>query len=258
MDLKVGQKVRILSSEWYAANKNKRGEVTNCGSIGFIAEMAYFCGRLVTIERINLEEGYFHIEEDNNTYMWTTGMIEKEQAPVKQKDRTPARQKTQEEVKKYFSSRKVCNATTLADIEHLLLGDGLDLPDNVVVCKGGINYDQFSYWYKSSKYPTEVSDCAEILNLEIKPWTGTPNHQISYKDDVMFALKNLIICRDAYWKIGDIYGEDTEHIHYIHHIPSYLRDLLPFQTESMAKEFARNFEHLLTKCRELLTFKAVD
>lgn len=250
MDLKVGQKVRVLSSEWYAANKNKSGEVTNCGDIGFIAEMAYYCGKLVTIAELYLEEGYFCIEEDNHTYMWSEGMIEKEQKLVKQK--------TQEEIEKYFSSRKVCNATTLADIEHMLLGDGLDLPDNVVVCKGGVNYDQFSYWYRLSKYPDSVSDCAEILNLEIKPWTGTPNHQISYKDDIMFALKNLIICRDAYWKIGDIYGEESEHMHYIHHIPSYLRDLLPFQTESMAKEFAHNFDYLLTKCRELLTFKVVD
>lgn len=42
--LKVGDKVRVKSREWYEANKNKSGVVFT-SVIGFTSSMAQFCGR---------------------------------------------------------------------------------------------------------------------------------------------------------------------------------------------------------------------
>lgn len=55
-ELRIGDKVRIKSREWYEANKNKHGTV-NC-KYGFVDDMAVFCGRSFKIKNIMLKGGY--------------------------------------------------------------------------------------------------------------------------------------------------------------------------------------------------------
>ena len=91
------------------------------------------------------------------------------------------------------------------------------------------------------------SDCCKILKHyevdEIRGW----------KEDILYYLQTLLLCRDAYWSIaGEWKPEYGTEKHYINHLPSYLRDLFPFPTEEMADNFWKNFENELNSCKKLL------
>lgn len=55
-ELRIGDKVRIKSREWYEANKNEYG-VVNCKHV-FVNKMAVFCGRSFKIKDVAFAGGY--------------------------------------------------------------------------------------------------------------------------------------------------------------------------------------------------------
>lgn len=56
-ELRIGDKVRIKSREWYEANKNGGGTVFVRGT--FVPKMTQFLGKVMEIESVN-GSGFFH------------------------------------------------------------------------------------------------------------------------------------------------------------------------------------------------------
>ena len=196
---------------------------------------------------------YWHSVENLQPYKEV--IMEKNQPP-----------KTQVDVDKYLQEHSVKNAMNVVDIETCLETDGLKLPENVVINSKGIGSIQFIQWYEKSKYPRDFDECCEVLNLgeDGKLWTK------GYKSSLVQSIHQLIICRDAYWKIaGEEMGLDKpwepdwnnvsdKHCIYFVSGEIWLTECqtrqctLAFLTKEMRDAFYNNFKDLIEKCKELL------
>ena len=73
MKYSVGQKVKIRSLEWYQDNVNRYG-IIECGKYEFFEPMNEYCGKVVTIKRI--DDDNYRIDTDKGAFCWTDEMIE--------------------------------------------------------------------------------------------------------------------------------------------------------------------------------------
>ena len=73
MKYSVGQKVKIRSLEWYRDNVNRYG-IIECGKYEFFEPMNEYCGKVVTIKRI--DDDNYRIDTDKGAFCWTDEMIE--------------------------------------------------------------------------------------------------------------------------------------------------------------------------------------
>ena len=73
MKYSVGQKVKIRSLEWYRDNVNRYG-IIECGKYEFFEPMNEYCGKVVTIKRIDNDN--YRIDTDKGAFCWTDEMIE--------------------------------------------------------------------------------------------------------------------------------------------------------------------------------------
>ena len=116
---------------------------------------------------------------------------------------------------------------------------------------------------KQPKYPTTYKDCCSFLGIDDK------NCVIGYMTIELEALQQLLICRDAWWKIaGDWkpnWNDCTENKYFsTKYTVRYYRDavsltsaectnhLLSFPTAEMRDAFYENFKELIEECKELL------
>lgn len=77
MKHKVGDKVRIKSREWYEKNKDENDEIKGNAAY-FVSYMAIYCGKTATITEINCANCIYHIDLDDDEWVWTDGMFEDE------------------------------------------------------------------------------------------------------------------------------------------------------------------------------------
>lgn len=126
---------------------------------------------------------------------------------------------------------------------------------------------------QANQYPNTYEACCDVLKIEY-PYFKTEEDGISastYKNKLVGALKQLLICRDAYWKIadeqmglgkpwkpdwtnnyqkkwtinfyqGEINLTSGPNVHFI----------LAFPTKEMRDAFYENFKDLIIECMELL------
>ena len=73
MKYKAGDKVKIKSLEWYKENKDDIG-IVECGEYVFGGEMREYCGKVLTINEVNLD--LYEMCEDGSDFAWTDEMIE--------------------------------------------------------------------------------------------------------------------------------------------------------------------------------------
>ena len=129
------------------------------------------------------------------------------------------------------------------------------------------------------QYPKTYEECCRVLNLTKYPPALVPNKSIfisQYKDFPHYyeiqKLAELLICRDAYWKIaGEEMGlgkpwepdwENTDYDSYptiticggkILKITIYTHDcILTFPNTEMRDAFYENFKELIEECKEFL------
>ena len=120
---------------------------------------------------------------------------------------------------------------------------------------------------KKSKYPKTYKECCDVLGLNTMD-----NDAQGYKADLIIRFQELIIARNAYWKIvgeqmelGKPWEPQFENCsvpHYcifINHTGEVCNDcfygsrcLLSFPTEEMRDAFFENFKDLIERCKELL------
>lgn len=116
---------------------------------------------------------------------------------------------------------------------------------------------------KKPVYPKTYKECRAILNYMVGCLSG-------YKSSLLASLQNLLVCRDAYWKIaGKQMGLDKpwepdwndQRPKYtitvignqlIKHHSLSQNYILAFPTEEMRDAFYENFKDLIEQCKELL------
>ena len=127
---------------------------------------------------------------------------------------------------------------------------------------------QFYIVKQKTKYPSDYDECCEVLNTHLSNVT----RPIGWKENLISKFQELIICRDAYWKIaGDEYQlgkpwePDWTNNHYQKKwmINFYQGEInfttgtnahfvLVFPTEEMRDIFYENFKKLIEECKEFL------
>lgn len=121
---------------------------------------------------------------------------------------------------------------------------------------------------KKPKYPKTYKECCDVLGIDTMD-----NDAKGYKHFLLIQFQELIIARDAYWKIaGEQMGLDKpwepknelSTRNKIYDIRTYCsaiekgcteyptNRLLSFPTEEMRDAFYNNFKELIERCKELL------
>ena len=104
---------------------------------------------------------------------------------------------------------------------------------------------------KQYNYPINLKECCDILNI-------TKNNYYTNELDI---LQNLIICRNAYWKLADNWEpnwNDDEYKYIIEcendiiqtdAITTHYQKLFAFPTPEMRNKFYENFKNDIIKCK---------
>ena len=149
-------------------------------------------------------------------------------------------------------TREMC----VADEVEVILGD------YEFVLKDGKTY----FVKKKPQYPKTYAECAQIL-LE----RASVRNDIGHKGDLLIALQQLLVCRDAYWKIageqmglGKLWKPDWEKAdekkycivntegNVAKWVQKTTNKILAFPTEEMRDAFYENFKDLIELVKELL------
>lgn len=120
-------------------------------------------------------------------------------------------------------------------------------------------------------YPKTFEECCYILDIDF-----IDNDVKGYKDEQLYNLQKLLICRDAYWKLYGTRmcskrfwepnyddGEDGNYFSTKFFIYCYRNELnrgsaemtqytLAFPTEEMRDDFFENFKDLIEQCKEFI------
>lgn len=163
-------------------------------------------------------------------------------------------------------SMKVNNGT-LVEID---LTRELKIADKVEIILGDYEVkeeDGKTYLVKKKpKYPKTYVECAKLLGCFSAVYID------GYKGNLLDKLQELLVCRDAYWKIAGEqlglkkhwepdwcnnsqvkYSIITQEDKIIHRSELFIRNaLLSFPATEMRDAFYENFKELIEKCKELL------
>lgn len=234
MKYKVGDKVIIKSSVWYYKNRDKIDQV-DCGNACFIPSMVTFCGQVVTISSVQSLLKVYRIKEDGGTFNWTDEMIE---------------------------------GIFAGETKPLVFGDSWECPQGYeFIDENGnvINATKIVLTKKKSKYPKTCEECCKVL----VPDTIDNGAQV-YKWESIIRFQELLIARDAYWKIageemglGKPWEYDCRSEYFTPAIIyrsgfvqkveiQYRNAILTFPTDEMRDAFYENFKELIENCKELL------
>ena len=148
------------------------------------------------------------------------------------------------------------------------LPDGYEFQD-----KDGniINTSVIKLVKKQPQYPKTYEECCEVLGSDPSRIIVLSNrkdiiHEENKHCYEMYNLYQLLICRDAYWKIAGDWKEKRKEkaMHYVicstllgevvkNTMPNCIANyLLDFPTAEMRDAFYENFKELIEQCKELL------
>ena len=99
---------------------------------------------------------------------------------------------------------------------------------------------------QSYQYPKTYEECCDVLEIKYASFC------VGYQEELLDNLQQLIVCRDAYWKIAGWNPKVKSDVFYMNTLPSYLRDLFPMPTEEMRDNFFNNFKELFESCKAFL------
>jgi hypothetical protein len=121
---------------------------------------------------------------------------------------------------------------------------------------------------KKKEYPKTYEECCKVLNTDDDSIINisVPLHY----NHLLISFTQLLICRDAYWKIAgdemelgkpwepDWDANELKYIIYYENNKLWFNDeisrniILAFPTEEMRDAFYENFKELIESCKELL------
>ena len=113
---------------------------------------------------------------------------------------------------------------------------------------------------KKPQYPTGYIDACSVLGISV---TSQCEMDVVVFGDELYALYQLLVCRNAYWKIAEDWKPDwnnisDKHCIYIVGGEIWLKECqtrqctLAFPTAEMRDTFHENFKDLVEQCKELL------
>lgn len=152
----------------------------------------------------------------------------------------------------------------------IINGEKLIAPNGYTIGNATRNSNKLIVEYIKNKpqYPKTYKECCEVLGINTKA-----NDAQGYKADDIICLQELLIYRDAYWKIaGEEMGlsepwkpsandEGKTHSLYYNRCTDSLdkceglfesNAILDFPTKEMRDAFFENFKDLIEKCKEFL------
>lgn len=152
----------------------------------------------------------------------------------------------------------------LKPVKEIMEEIKLDIPDGYEFF--GIDDDnKVVLTKKQPQYPKTYVECAKILDCFSAAYID------GYKNDLLEKLQELLVCRDAYWKIaGEQMGlsepwkpdwlntEQDKYVLYTHDNVICLNrfvlghNVLAFPTAEMQDDFLENFRDLINETKELL------
>ena len=273
MKYKVGDRVKIQSLERYNKYKNRYGDINyGCETkILFTSEMSSFCGQVVTITRVRYIGcvRFYHLAEDKGDHLWVDGMFEG--LVGEEVDLIP---KFGE-----YSDREPLDVPTMTT--DFVKEHGLPCPNGYIFKDENgniINATKIVLEKKKKEYPKTFEECCKILgllNVDLCFNADYRSFDASKEQWKRLGLMNqfyqLLICRDAYWKIaGEEMGlgkpwkpdwKNDEQFKYIIicRRGCIIKDtytakdiILSFPTAEMRDAFYDNFKELIENCKELL------
>ena len=299
MKYNVGDKVRIKSIDWYNKNKDVDGDVL-CGEFDFVEGMKKFCSETFTISD---DDGDCYLMlEDNYGYAWTDEMIEcklEEECPqdfiekyckscgTQRCDRTKEwldgcpyyntymcekqNNAMEEETKPIYEDE--VNGEYYSTSKYLVRPSGyqfIDESGNV------INATKIVLEKKKKEYPKTYKECCEVLDIDahdlvlsIDYRSNKMKHNDWKRLGKLNALNQILICRDAYWKIAGeeiglgkpwengrceaVYGICRDYDDIVKQDDCWGgAHIFEFPTREMRDAFYENFKELIEQCKELL------
>ena len=151
-----------------------------------------------------------------------------------------------------YKAEEMKKEISVAIVDRFICLEGYDFYDD----KGNIiDTKEITMKKKQPKYPKTYEDCCDVLR-EKAYTTG-----FEYKSNIIFKFQQLLICRDAYWKIAEDWKPDVMYgdlycIGYDGNVITWKMQggcrLLAFPTEEMRDAFYENFKELIEECKELL------
>lgn len=154
--------------------------------------------------------------------------------------------------KKESMEEKKINQMSLANCDldevEIVLGDKFELK---------IKDGKYYAVRKKPQYPTVYIDACSVLGISV---TSQCEMDVEVYGDELYALYQLLVCRNAYWKIAGDWKPDWENpVHnkwfYANINKGNLRyesHLLVFPTAEIRDAFYENFKDLIEQCKELL------
>lgn len=143
---------------------------------------------------------------------------------------------------------------------EIIINDGYQFEDE----KGNvINATKIVVEKKKKEYPQTYKECAKELGYnQVMP----KDHILGYMGTLLSNFQQLLICRDAYWKIAGDWKEkrNEKSIHYVicstllgevvkDTMPNCIGNyLLDFPTQEMCDAFYENFKELIESVKEFL------
>ena len=205
MKYNVGDKVRIKSLDWYNKNKDILGNI-ECGDALMNIQKSQFCGKIITISSISDVTDTYEIEEDNGQHIWTDDMFEHGEEHVHEITEDFLKNIV-DDIRKNTSMK----SKELMQILGVLLHPTIDCPEGYVFKDENgnvINATKIVLEKKKKEYPKTYEECLSVLKIKgydivtyVPSWT---EYEKALYQEVL-KLRELIICRDAYWKL---YGEE--------------------------------------------------
>lgn len=302
MKYNVGDKVRIKNIDWYNENKDEYGDVS-CGEYDFVSNMSVFCGKILTID-VDFEDETYLMKEDTDGFVFTSEMIESlverngKTYPYKIGDRIVLKNHR-------YATITDLKYNSFGNLSYYIKIDNdkdvsVDIYDNMIEglveeepkpidftikatdTKGKVEVvipDGYSYVIENDKlyfitekkdvtYPKTYEECCRVLGVSEFEYNHTGT-KMWYRHKLMATLDNLMLCRDAYWKIaGEEMGLDgpwepdwnirgyygiARSYGNVIKTSNYNCDLtFVFPTEEMRDVFYENFNELIEFCKEFL------
>ena len=260
MKYSVGQKVKIRSLEWYRDNVNRYG-IIECGKYEFFEPMNEYCGKVVTIKRI--DDDNYRIDTDKGAFCWTDEMIE----GLVEEEISQNAKLVSERFSEYVNPSEVKYAQ---DTITKMLLQGANIPNKYILKDENgkvINATKIILEKKKPKYPKTYEECEKVLRYDSHRLDNMGVTVRGYKWELIRAFQILLICRDAYWKIageemglGRPWNPTDSEVCYgifpwageIQHDTTAKWCILTFPTEEMRDAFYENFKKEIEICKELL------
>ena len=180
----------------------------------------------------------------------------------------PYKEETMEE-RKYTDLRLDVDQDDKLATEVTIDGNKITPPENYLIGKitKVDNGMLVEFVKKQPQYPKDYEECCKVLDIDTQfCMKYLPHGTFSYKEKIIYNLQELIICRDAYWKIAgkqlgldkpwkpdwDNLSTTREFIKINKGCFIYSSRVLVFPTEEMRDAFYENFKEEIEMCKELL------